>query len=57
MKKWINQTNNLKLEIMKKLAAVIVCVLFNGFIAISQKNEWRDRPEIQVFLLKIDSHK
>jgi hypothetical protein len=40
---------------MKKLAAVIVCVLFNGFIAISQKNEWRDKPEIQVFLLKIDS--
>jgi hypothetical protein len=40
---------------MKKLAAVIVCVLLNGFISISQKNEWRDKPEIQVFLLKIDS--
>jgi hypothetical protein len=40
---------------MKKLAAVIVCVLFNGFISISQKNEWRDKPEIQLFLLKIDS--
>jgi hypothetical protein len=40
---------------MKKFAAVIVCVLFNGFIGISQKNEWRDRPEIKVFLLKIDS--
>jgi hypothetical protein len=40
---------------MKKLAAIIVCVLFNGFIAILQKNEWRDKPEIQLFLVKIDS--
>ena len=40
---------------MKKLAAVIVCVLLNGFISISQNNEWRDSPEIQLFLSKIDS--